>query len=63
MSHHSACAPATTAALRLPLLARLGLWANPRSPRLDPQSLSGHMQRDLGFATGRISRQRDLLRD
>jgi hypothetical protein len=32
-------------------------------PRLDLESLSDHLKRDLGFADGRAPAPRDLLRD
>lgn len=32
-------------------------------PRLDLDSLSHHLKRDLGFADGRLPPPRDLLRD
>jgi hypothetical protein len=64
MSAQAACHPARTrsATSRRNLLAFFRAAAR-RAPRLDPDALPDYLRRDLGFASGRISPPRDLLRD
>ena len=58
--HCAALPPARTWTFPVSGLSRL---LGRRRPRLNLDSLSGHMLRDLGLSTGRESVPRDPLRD